>query len=245
MTLRIAILIRHGDYQQLADTPSAHQLFPLTARGREEAAAAAHAVDEMLTAKGWRLDPTVHCSTLRRAWQTAEILIDQWREEGREEGREERRAAGREGLRLVDTDRLAERSVGAAANLSIPQISAIVDDDPRFPPLPAGWKSDSRFRLPFPGAESLIEAGHRVAAYLGETLDQPGPTADIPVATLFVGHGAAFRHAALALGVLTEDQVAAFSMFHARPVALARDSAGRWHHAGGDWKMRHADDRPD
>ena len=33
-----AVLIRHGGYQQLADTPSGHQLFPLTGEGFAQAA---------------------------------------------------------------------------------------------------------------------------------------------------------------------------------------------------------------
>jgi 2,3-bisphosphoglycerate-dependent phosphoglycerate mutase len=55
---------------------------------------------------------------------------------------------------------------------------------------------------------------------------------------LFVGHGAAFRHAAHCLGVLAFEQIARLSMYHARPVYLEYLPDGRWQHIGGAWKMR-------
>ena len=41
----IAALIRHGDYRQLPDTPSAHQPFPLTDLGEHQAREAAAALE--------------------------------------------------------------------------------------------------------------------------------------------------------------------------------------------------------
>jgi 2,3-bisphosphoglycerate-dependent phosphoglycerate mutase len=37
MADRICILLRHGDYHQLADTPNAHQPYGLNHRGRDQA----------------------------------------------------------------------------------------------------------------------------------------------------------------------------------------------------------------
>jgi 2,3-bisphosphoglycerate-dependent phosphoglycerate mutase len=59
---------------------------------------------------------------------------------------------------------------------------------------------------------------------------------------LFVGHGAAFRHAAHHLGILTFDQIAELSMYHARPVYLECLPDGRWRQVGGEWKVRAAAD---
>lgn len=63
---------------------------------------------------------------------------------------------------------------------------------------------------------------------------------DVSVDTLkiFVGHGAAFRHAAVHLGLLTTEQAVALSMYHCRPVFFERLQENRWQHVGGDWKIR-------
>ena len=47
----IAVFIRHGDYQQLPDTPSAHQPFPLTQAGEKQAQQAA--VSTLRTSTGF------------------------------------------------------------------------------------------------------------------------------------------------------------------------------------------------
>ncbi len=224
MARRIAILLRHGDYHQLADTPSAHQPFPLTEVGMDQARAAIRLISVLAEEHRWLLHPVVHSSNLLRAWQTAEIIID-----------------GIPGLEtLKGTDLLAERCLGSGANLCIAEIERVVREDPRFPPLPANWKSNSGFRLPLVGAESLVEAGRRVADFVvGVMRELPELSdEDRDVAVLFVGHGAAFRHSAHLLGVLTFDQIAEVSMFHARPVAIAEVGGGTWQLAGGEWKVR-------
>jgi 2,3-bisphosphoglycerate-dependent phosphoglycerate mutase len=55
---------------------------------------------------------------------------------------------------------------------------------------------------------------------------------------VFVGHGAAFRHAAHLLDVLEFDRIAAVSMWHARPVYFERFPDGTWRHLAGEWKLR-------
>ena len=57
---------------------------------------------------------------------------------------------------------------------------------------------------------------------------------------LFVGHGAAFRHAAHHLGVLAFEQLRQLSMFHCQPVLIEYTPGGQWRHLGGDWKVRDA-----
>ena len=154
----LAALIRHGDYHQRAETPSAHQPFPLNENGQAQARAAAPGIRAVLDDLACSLHGTIECSSLLRAWQTARILAD---ELGGDAGRE---------MALHASDALAERCVGSAANLTTAEIEAVIRQDPRHTELPAGWKSSADFRLPFPGAESLREAGlsmhHVVPVYL-------------------------------------------------------------------------------
>lgn len=222
MADRIGILLRHGDYHQLPDTPSAHQPFPLNESGEAQARHAIGLVATMVRRNGWALMPALHCSTLLRAWQTATILAD-----------------GLSGCReIIQSDALAERGLGNAANLSLSQLAEIIRRDPRCDRLPEGWKRDSHFRLPLVGAESLMSAGNRVADYIANTMESAAGSDDSSPAIVFIGHGGAFRHAAFHLGVLSMDQVSRLSMHHARPVAIARGEDGRWRHAAGHWKVR-------
>ncbi len=227
MTSPVAALIRHGDYHQLADTPSAHQPFPLNRQGRAHAQQAAKILSREISRHGWQLLPSIDCSRMLRAWQTAQIIAEE--------------LAGSSASRPVveEFDALAERGLGCAANLSVGRIAEILRQDPRHPDPPKTWKADSHYRLPLQGAESLLEAGQRVAAHLN------GRMAGLPDGSLrlFVGHGAAFRHAAYHLGVLEFVQIARLSMFHGRPVFLEDQAPGVWRHIAGDWKVRDKDSR--
>jgi 2,3-bisphosphoglycerate-dependent phosphoglycerate mutase len=222
----IAALIRHGDYRQLPDTPSAHQPFPLTTAGEAQARRAGIVLRETIESNGWTLSPLVDSSQLLRAWQTARIISDE--------------LADRfpSAPQLAGFAELAERGLGSAANLSIRTIEAVVRDDPRFPDLPADWKSNSRFRLPLQGAESLLEAGERVAAHIKRQMSTLSEQASADTLKLFVGHGAAFRHAAYIQGVLSFEQIARLSMYHAQPIYLEYLPGDRWRHVGGEWKPR-------
>ena len=225
MARLIAALIRHADYHQLQDTPSAHQPFPLTDRGEQQARDAAGELYAEIVRNNRVIDPVIDSSHMLRAWQTADIFATGL-------------AAAAE-LRIESFDALAERGVGCAANLSVQQIEDILRDDPRVPVPPANWKADSHYRLPLQGAESLMEAGQRVAKHLSHAMTalQRGEKDRLK---LFVGHGAAFRHAAFHMGVLAFEQLRQLSMFHCRPVLIEYTSEGRWRHVGGDWKVRKA-----
>ena len=225
MARLIAALVRHGEYHQLPDTPSAHQPYPLNAEGRQQALAAADEFGTVISDNGWALDPVIDSSQMLRAWETAGIFAG--------------RLAGVTGndIGIESYDALAERSVGCAANLTISQIETILRDDPRVTEPPADWKADSNYRLPLQGAESLMQAGQRVAAHLERAMAaMPGDGLDR--LKLFVGHGAAFRHAACHLGVIELDQVAQLSMHHARPVMIEYQAGSGWLHVGGEWKVR-------
>lgn len=224
----IAALIRHGDYHQLPDTPSAHQPFPLNAVGETQARQGVDKLIDEIAANGWALHPVIDSSQLLRGWQTAKIFAD---------------GIGHvllEAPAVESFDDLAERGVGNAANLTIHQIEDILERDPRFESPPVDWKSNSRYRLPLQGAESLLEAGARVARHLEARMRSFKDGATQDTLKLFVGHGAAFRHAAHHLGVLTFEQIAQLSMFHAHPVYLEYLSEGVWRHLAGEWKVRAA-----
>ncbi len=225
MTRRIAAFIRHADYQQLADTPSALQPFALTEQGIAQARQAAMTMRDFLQAQQWQLDTVIQTSSSLRAWQTASIFKTQLAD------------LFAKTPQLVSDDALTERSVGCAANLTVSQVEQVIQDDPRLTALPKNWKSDSRFRLPLQGAESLMEAGERVAQYITTHMQLMERQADVQV-KLFFGHGASFRHAAHILGVLDIEQVAALSMHHAQAVYIEYCDGGSWQHVAGDWKVR-------
>jgi 2,3-bisphosphoglycerate-dependent phosphoglycerate mutase len=225
MARRIAAFIRHAVYQQLVDTPSALQPFALTEAGIAQSKQSASEMRDYIQQNEWQLDPSIHTSTSLRAWQTAQLFAAQLQAD----------------LPVPATinsfDALTERSVGCAANLTIKQIEQIIKADPRYDDLPDQWKSDSYFKLPLQGAESLLEAGQRVAKHLNDVMAQV-PTNNDDVVKLFVGHGASFRHAAYTLGVIDFEQIATLSMHHAKPIYLEYRTDGSWQHIAGEWKAR-------
>ena len=216
----IVALIRHGEYQQPPGVPSAHLPYPLTPEGRAQARRGAQLIIEQARHSGWRIAEEIHCSRMLRAWQTATLMA------------EVLQSAEGQPFRVKEYDALAERCVGAGANLTVEQIEGVLAADPRYG-LPApGWKRDSSYCLPLQGSESLIAAGARVAGHLEESL----PKADSEV-RLYVGHGGAFRHAAYHLGVLTLDSLARLTMAHARAVFLQRTGPS-WSIVAGEFRQR-------
>jgi 2,3-bisphosphoglycerate-dependent phosphoglycerate mutase len=224
---RIAAIIRHGDYYQMPGAPSAHQPYPLNADGENHAREAAASIDKVMQHHHWSMHPLIDCSQMLRGWQTARIIADNLAAKSSQE------------LKLESFDELAERCVGSAANLTGEQIREIIHNDPRYPELPEDWKSNSEFCLPLQGAESLLDAGERVAAHLQRRVSEL-PNEGVDTLKLFVGHGAAFRHATFHLGVLEYEQIARLSMYHGRPVFLELLDDGSWRHIEGEWKVRSA-----
>jgi len=218
-------LIRHGAYQQLAETPSAMQPYPLTGDGADEVRRQARKFGHWLGEAGYRLQPMIHCSSLLRAWQTAGIFLEELKPY----------FSGQPQVSCYPE--LCERSVGAVANLTVSEIERIVALDPRFEPLPPGWKSRSDFRLPFDGAESLLEAGERVASHL-RTLDLTQPD---QLVQLVVGHGASIRHACFHLNVIPFCDIKRLSMFYGHPVVFTQRKQG-WAKLYGNWKQRRGTD---
>ncbi|MBM6549813.1 histidine phosphatase family protein [Marinomonas ostreistagni] len=230
--MAIAALIRHGAYQQLADTPSALQPFPLTEEGAQEVRQQAQQFGAWLQVQGYQLDPVIHASTLLRAWQTADIYAQELADYFAETPR----------IRTYSD--LCERSVGAVANLPLAEIERLLALDPRFEVPPAGWKSDSDYCLPFDGAESLMQAGARVAKHISAWRDA---THDCNAKTikLFVGHGASIRHAAFHMNVIKLCDIKKLSMYYGHPVVLDFADESVFAPLFGDWKQRQKHDVPD
>ena len=226
MTRVFAALIRHGEFERPPDVPSAHLPHPLTPDGERNMAASASLVLEHARDLDAELHPTIECSPLLRAWQSARILADTL-------------AAQTGGsFVLVERPELQERSLGSAANLTLQEIEDAVARDPRQPDLPAGWRRDPHFRLPLPGAESLMQAGARAARRITISLAALSASARHDTLELVVGHGGALRHAAVHLGVLPLEQAPFLSMEYGEPVVIERLEGGRWAHAAGQWKKR-------
>ncbi|MFT6917304.1 MAG: 2,3-bisphosphoglycerate-dependent phosphoglycerate mutase [Motiliproteus sp.] len=225
---RCCALIRHGAYEQLPNVPSALQPFPLTREGADEVRQQARAFGLWLGATGRTLDPLVESSTLLRAWQTAQIY------------KEELQEFFQAPAQLQSFPSLCERSVGAVANLSVSEIERIIELDPRFDAPPVNWKSDSDYRLPFDGAESLLEAGQRVAQQLLSWREGAGSGIK-----LFVGHGASIRHAAYLFNAIKSCDIKRFSMFYGHPLVLEFSEDPSPNLLYGQWKQRQVQDVPD
>jgi 2,3-bisphosphoglycerate-dependent phosphoglycerate mutase len=219
----IAALTRHGDYHQLVDTPSAHQPFPLTEKGIIQSKTVAQELLQLSQEFNCVINPAIVSSELLRAWQTADII---------------RASLGDAALMVEQHTDLAERCVGSAANLSISEINRIIEQDPRYQALPKNWKSDSFFCLPFQGAESLMLAGRRVADLLIAEMQALHTQSKTNQLKIFVGHGAAIRHAAYHLGILKQEQIAQLSMYHCRPLYFEYLDNAQWRHVAGNWKIR-------
>lgn len=217
---------RHGSYEQPASVPSAHLPHGLTAAGEQEVNGLIESVLSFCRAESCTLEPVIETSSLLRAWQTASIAA-----------RRLTRDFGFESS-VSETDALAERSVGSAANLTIAQIEQAVAKDPRYPDLPPHWKTQREYRLPFIGAESLREAGERVARHLTRLAHDVSRESKRDSVKLVVGHGAAIRHAAVTLGVLDPQRLDALSMHHCQPVFWEWIDNACFRHIGGAWKER-------
>jgi 2,3-bisphosphoglycerate-dependent phosphoglycerate mutase len=223
---RVAGLVRHGHFDRPHHVASAHLPLPLSEKGRGQAREAAEPILRMSEELGLELDPIIEASQLLRAWQTATILAEELKT--------------RTGRRFIVVERveLVERSLGSCANLRFDQISKRLAKDPRLGPLPRGWRRIPEFRLPVPGAESLMQAGARTATRIAHSLGAIPDEDSRDVLRLFVAHGGCLRHAAVQLGALDVRTVPGLTMEHAQCVLVEKDLRGDWVHAAGQWKKR-------
>ncbi|MBO1923091.1 histidine phosphatase family protein [Thiomicrorhabdus sp. 6S3-12] len=225
--------LRHAQYEQQPQMPSALQPYGLTEEGFAQSSKAAKALQKLIKHQKWQLYPSIYSSNLLRSWQTATEIKHQLKQS----------------CQIETTAALNERSVGALANLTLEQIEAVIDQDPRFAPLPPHWKSNSDFCLPVDGAESLMQAGTRVSQFIQQTLLQVMANSESNNQLIvMVGHGAAFRHAAYKLGLLEKAEIGRYSMHYAQPMVF--ECRLKAHQLeidllAGKWKVRQEEERPD
>lgn len=223
---RVAALVRHGHFDRPEGVASAHLPLPLSERGRRQARAAADTILADCERLGLALDARIEASQLLRSWETARLIADGLRERsGRDFEIEER-------LELI------ERGLGSCANLPLIEIERVLAQDPRLEPLPAGWRRIPDFRLPVPGAESLLEAGARTARRIEASVDELSEGEESVPVRVFVGHSGCLRHAAVQLGVLDVAFVSRSTMEHTQVVYLERGPEGRWRRLAGEWEER-------
>lgn len=225
---RIAAFVRHGHFDRPEGTASAHSPRPLTAQGRAQAAAAAARIAALCDEHGLTIDKRIEASQLLRAWETANVLATSLE-------READRAH-----HVIQRDELIERGLGSAANLTFDEIASLLAEDPRIGPLPEGWRRMPEFRLPLAGAESLMQAGARVAARVVASIDTIPDDDPTDVARLFVAHSGCLRHAAVVLGALDVRQVAGLSLEFLGCVLLERLPNGEWVHLAGEFAKHEA-----
>lgn len=223
---QIACLMRHAHFDRADDLASAHLPLPLSERGRAQARAAAETVLRFAGELDLALDPVVETSQLLRAWETGSLLAEEL----------ERRTGL--SFRVEDRIELIERSLGSCANLRFKEIEAVLARDPRLAALPADWRRSPDFRLPVPGAESLLEAGERTARRIDEALSLGSDSTERSTLKVFVAHGGCLRHAAVMRGILPVDQAIMLTMDYCQSVLIESIGPERWRHVGGEWKKR-------
>lgn len=223
---RVAGLVRHGHFDRPDQIASAHLPLPLSAAGRAQAREAAGPILQFCEELELEIDPRIEVSQLLRAWETAVMLAE-----------ELERRTGRSFV-VEERSELLERGLGSCANLRFDEIEAQLSQDPRVGPLPADWRRLPEFRLPVPGAESLMMAGARTATRIAASLRSIPADDPRDVLRLFVAHGGCLRHAAVQLGTLDLRNVTALTMEYAQAVLIESDGRGGWLQVAGEWKKR-------
>lgn len=223
---RIAALMRHGHFDRPENVASAHSLFPLSERGRDQARHAADPILELCEELGLELDPRIESSQLLRAWETANLIAESLTE----------RTAKR--FYVLQRDELVERGLGSCANMTFDEIRAVLAADPRLGSLPEGWRRMPEFRLPVRGAESLMQAGARTAARVATSLASIPDEDPRDLMRLFVAHSGCLRHAVVQLGALDVRVVPGLSMDFTQAVFVEKLPNGDWVHIAGQFKKR-------
>lgn len=225
------IFLRHSEYEQPKNVPSALLPHPITEEGVKQAKIGANKIIAFFKDKESQLPSVIESSSLLRAYQTASIIAEEIFSQMKIE------------LKIVETDALVERNMGPMANLTVQEIEAILHKDPRYPNPPEGWKSSKDYRLPYIGAESLNDAGLRVAEYIHNE-NKYTKEMEKERFRLLVGHGASFRHASRELGILKPEEVSKLSMYYAEPLFF-KQNKDSWELIEGEWKVRSQKDTID
>jgi 2,3-bisphosphoglycerate-dependent phosphoglycerate mutase len=217
----VAAIARHGALERPKGVPSAQLLYPLTSQGREQAASLAQRLLAYSDQHALTLHPVIDASPLLSAFETATIVAEALS-----------RATHRP-FRVDQHDVLCARSFGPAANLTIAEIEDLLAGDARCGRPPPGWRHFPEFALPFPGAESLRDAGQRVAEHLRASAARLATKSRASKLQLFVSHSCALRYASVELGVLDAARAGNLGMHHCEPILLEAQPSGSWQHLDG------------
>jgi 2,3-bisphosphoglycerate-dependent phosphoglycerate mutase len=202
---RILVLLRHGESTANADDVFGGWLdFPLTNRGRDQAAAAGRLIRDAGIAPG-----AVHTSLLTRAMDTADIVVAEARS-GKPPIRRswrlnERHYGALQGRRRSDVRREFGPQIYAdwrrSYHLAPPAIGPDHPDHPRHDPRYAALPERE-----LPAAESLAAVRRRLVPYWQDAI-----AADLAAqhATLVVAHGNSLRALCMHLDGLTPHEVSA------------------------------------
>jgi 2,3-bisphosphoglycerate-dependent phosphoglycerate mutase len=223
---RVAAFVRHGHFDRPENVASAHSLFPLSQRGREQARRAVDPILELCEEMGLELDPRIESSQLLRAWETANLIAES--------------LTMRTGKRfhVLQRDELVERGLGSCANMTFDAIRTMLSADPRLGTLPENWRRMPEFRLPVQGAESLMQAGARTATRVATSLASIPADDPRDLIRLFVAHSGCLRHAAVQLGAVDVRVVPGLSMDFTQAVFVEKVPNGDWVQIAGQFKKR-------
>ena len=114
---RAIALIRHGDYEQPADVPSALLPYGLTTKGADQARACVALINAFCRSHQLVVRPVLHCSRQVRAYQTATIIAAGLKDGGAGEDEVERAEKELEALTKSHTDRIDEALKNKEAEL--------------------------------------------------------------------------------------------------------------------------------
>ena len=224
MARLIAVFMRHAALKQPAGVPGTNLPFPLTAAGEGQASKAAARLHALADKMACKIDDDIECSPNQGAWQTAAILAEDLEE------------TTFRGYRAVERAELAGRSLGAAGNLKTAQLDSLVAEDPRFTKAPKNWLTNTDYRPPFAGAETLGAAGERVGGYLRRRVEEMWPHLTGDTLKVFVGDSSALIHGAAYLGALPPKRAPQLSLAPATWALIEFRASGRCTLLSADWR---------
>jgi len=224
MSRLIAVFMRHAALKQPAGVPGTNLPFPLTAAGESQASKAAARLHALADKMDCKIDDDIECSPNQGAWQTAAILAEDLEE------------TTFRGYRAVERAELAGRSLGSAGNLKTAQLDALIAEDPRFTKPPKNWLTQTNYRSPFAGAETLGAAGERVGDYVRRRVEEMWPHLTGDTLKLFIGDSSALIHAAAHLGAIPDKRAPQLSLANASWALIEFRASGRCTLLSADWR---------
>jgi 2,3-bisphosphoglycerate-dependent phosphoglycerate mutase len=233
MSRFIAVFMRHGALKQPAGIVGGNLPFPLTAAGENQAADAGQRLAALADEMNFKVDDDLECSPNEGVWQTAAIIG------------EELEDLTHRSYRALERAEMSGRSLGSAANLKAAQIKSLIEEDLRFTNAPKDWLSNSDYRPPFAGVETLGAAGERLGGFIRQRTGEMWPHLTGDTLKVFLGHGSALLHAAAYLGVLPAKRAARLALPHAGWALIEFNAAGQCSLLSADWRKSRKGDGED